>query len=249
MSYRRMVCALDLSCQNTIKPQELESSHLFKSLNIFPTHIFTVPANVYVLYVTASGGGAAGGCANLQKKLSGCGGAAGCIETKRLSVVPGQRLEIFIGAGAKYESNREPLTTLQIEQKVFATIDAQDTIIYDCKNDCVVVQAAGAKGFCGGRSVGNQSFGENGIASLENRGSGCCDSSGKWIGFGGSGGGGRYGGKGGCVYSNKKITKAENAQECSGCGGGGSALLLNDTNKHFLPGSGASGYVQIHYDV
>ena len=248
MSYQRMLSVFDFSYQSKITAQDLDSSLLYKKLGVLPTHIFTVPANVYLLQVTACGGGAAGGCANLQTKVSGCGGAAGFVKTVQFSVIPGQRFEIFVGCGGKYQSTHEPLTTLQIEQKVFEIIDAQDTIVYDCKNDCVAILANGGKGFCGGRGVKNQQFGENGVASLENRGSGCCDPSGKWIGYGGSGGGGRFGGKGGCGYSNRKTTKAENAPENSGCGGGGSALLLNDANKHFLPGSGASGYVHIQYD-
>ncbi len=245
MSFQRMLMIFDFCHKNAISA---ESSQMEKELGLRPTHFFIVPANIYLIYVVACGGGAAGFCADLQKKIAGQGGAAGLVQKTTLDVHPGQRFEIFIGNGGKYHSAHEPLSGLQIEQSVFEFRQPQDTILFDCEKNSVVVRAGGGKGFSGGRALVKEICSENGMASFQNGGTGFCDANGKWVGYGGGGGGGRHGGSGGCVYSNKKTSKPEDAEEFTGSGGGGSALLLTDGSKHFLPGAGASGYLHIQFD-
>jgi len=228
--------------------EQVTNSAMQKSLNLMPTHVFVVPANVYQLSVVACGGGAAGEFPNLDKKSAGQGGAAGFAQRFVMETRPGKRYEMRVGNGGKYNGPQEPLTCLQVEQKVFEIIPPQDTIVYDCENSYIVIGGYAGKGFCGGLGQDRETIAQSGIGSYTNSGTGFRDANKKWIGYGGGGGGGRHGGNGGCVYSNKKSSKAADAEEYTGCGGGGSALVLGESSKHFLPGSGASGYVQIGYE-
>lgn len=226
-------------------------SAMWKIRQVEPTHVFVVPNNVYIVQFTACGGGAAGECVNLQAKLAGSGGAAGQVVKRVVQVQPGQRFEIRIGRGGSYRDpgNKQTLTALQLEQKVYEKKEPEDTIIVDCISAQTIVVARGGAGFSGGRSHAQCAAAESGIASLHNAGSGFCNASGRWIGYGGGGGGGRHGGSGGCVFSNCKTTRATDADPHTGCGGGGAALLISDAGaKHFLPGAGADGYVNVLYE-
>lgn len=244
MSVQQMQMIFDHAHKGVVS----EDCLMQKALGLQSTHVFTVPANVYTIFVIACGGGAAGMCADLDNRKAGQGGAAGFVERVSLSVRPYQRFEIYVGLGGRYYSPHEPLTGLQIEQKVFEQKEAEDTILFDCENNCIVLRARAGKGFTGGRALEKEQHAESGMASFQNGGNGFCDANGKWIGYGGGGGGGRCGGVGGCVYSNKKSSKPADAEENSGCGGGGCALVLAGNSKHFLPGAGAAGYVHIRYE-
>lgn len=248
MSFKRLTVNMDLRHPPPISEQEIENSLMRKTLKMMPTHFFTIPPNVYQIEVIACGGGAAGECANLQEKIAGQGGAAGFVQRTCLRVHPNQRFEVRVGLGGRYHSQHEPLTWLQVEQQVYEKREPQDTILFDCDTCSTVLLAQGGKGFCGGRGLPKQQCGESGIAAFPNGGNSFCDAYGKWVGYGGGGGGGRNGGVGGGVYSNKRSSKPSDAEDHSGCGGGGCALVLSETSKNFLPGSGAAGFVQILFE-
>lgn len=232
---------------------KVNDSVLRKKYDSEPTHMFKVPPNVWQVFITACGGGAAGDFPDIGQMLAGAGGAAGLTVGKAVDVEPGQEIEIRIGSGGRIccHGDQQSLSSLQIDQGAYERCDGQPTLVVDCKTQSLCLMAPGGVGFSGGRCRPQSLRSESGMAALQNEGVGFCNAEHKWIGYGGGGGGGKHGGIGGSVYSNGKTTQAGDAAKYSGCGGGGSALLLSNSSnaKHFVPGSGASGYVSILYEI
>ncbi|MCC6426296.1 MAG: hypothetical protein IT435_05695 [Phycisphaerales bacterium] len=116
------------------------------------SYTFTVPADIYVLLVEGWGAGGGGGYTTGAVNQHGGGGGAGGGLIKRLDVLPGDTLEITIGAGG---------TGTAPGPSDVDGGDGGDTVIVHKRGGSTLATFTAAGGH-GGTGAGGGSFGGNG---------------------------------------------------------------------------------------
>lgn len=208
---------------------------------------FTVPEGVHYLVLDAWGGGGGGGYA--QAGGSASGGAGGSAAHRVISVVPGQVIPIYVGAGGVGGTSVSPNGTA-----------GGSTWVFSETNCFAEGGAGGAIGTSGGMSLLTAGSSSNSIGDCVFAGG--SGSYGSYLASGGGGGvAGRtrvgqsaIGPQGGAGYSSIGSGKGADGIHTPGAGadgdfsgGGGSGAFAMDSAEGYDGGDGGIGLVQITY--